>query len=628
MNQIDTDPRHGASRGDVQVGTASAAKPRGRLSPAGVLRASSFVILLLLFGAADLLRTSDLRRATLFSMGGWLAFGMLFIAWAWRGVEVGAALRQSARIATLTLVSFGVLYAYYLRSRMIETGPHTDAGYTYMGLQSFLALRNPITFVGRTPSFPQTALMLLLHLPGVAVGFDALGPLAIPFGAIVHLALLFGVITELLVSGSLLAKCAVVALVSGMYSNRLLIFTYDITGYAFPAVCLGLMFVVLVVERADDPNRTIGGLLAVALLHHYPGFFMVLPLCIAWVVVARTPWRRLRRFAADNPVVIAVMMMLAIALLTNPELLLTRVKDVTTGPNGLESLRDKVRGNVAFVEAVVPLIRHQFFAKTRGSWFLLSVPALGGFVVPLVAGTWLISCCTAERRVRHVLLFLALAIGLAVLTVVQNLVTDFSDYRQFPFLFAMCTTGLAFAFRLATLRWKWRALAGAYAIAFGVYNYVDLASLHGATHGVETAYRSQATMDGLRRFVEKPDAVRRLGAEKVFVVVDPFFPLESLYLDVLKPHAGVPVTTIPVAEACPRGRMWFEEVSRRACESFLVVANAEHCEVDAGSSGPGGTPRVRGYLYESICNRAVDDATDRAVVDVDIDGGRPCLGCT
>src|SRR5438477_434086 len=127
MNQIDTDPRHGASRGDVQVGTALAARPRGRLSPAGVLRASSFVI----------------------------------------------------------------------------------------------------------------PLMLLLHLPGVAVGFDVLGPLAIPFGAIVHLALLFGVITELLVSGSLLAKCAVVALVSGMYSNRLLIFTYDITGYAFPAVCLG-----------------------------------------------------------------------------------------------------------------------------------------------------------------------------------------------------------------------------------------------------------------------------------------------------------------------------------------------------------------------------------------------------
>ena len=74
----------------------------------------------------------------------------------------------------------------------------------------------------------------------------------------VHLALLFGVITELLVSGSLLAKCAVVALVSGMYSNRLLIFTYDITGYAFPAVFTMFVnpFVATVAKLALRLNRS------------------------------------------------------------------------------------------------------------------------------------------------------------------------------------------------------------------------------------------------------------------------------------------------------------------------------------------------------------------------------------
>jgi hypothetical protein len=608
MNQTDTDPRPGATDGDVRIETAA----RGRRS--------SFIILLVLFGAADVLRTSDVRTATLLSMGGWLAFGVLFAGWAWQGVDAGAALRQSARIAALTLVSFAVLSAYYVRSRMIEAGPHTDAVFTFIGLRSFLELENPITFVGRTPSYPQAALMLLLHLPGVAVGFDALGPLAIPLGAIVHLALLFGVITELLVGGSLVAKCVVAALVSGVYSNRLLIFTYDITGYAFPAVCLGLMYCVLVDDRIDEPNRVVGGLLAVALLHHYPGFFLVLPLCIAWLISARTPWRRLRRFVAANPVVLAVMAMLAVSLITSPELLLSRLQHVTTGRLAMEGVRERIRENAPFVHGLVPLIRHQFFTNAGGSWFLLKVPALAGFVAPLVVGTWLISFWTAERRIRALMLFLALAIGLGALTVLQDLVTSFSDYRQFPFLFAICTAGLAFVFRLPTLRWRWRALAAAYAIGVGIFNYVDLASLHGKTRGVDAAYRSQATMDGLRRFVEQPGAVRRLGAAKIFVVVDTFFPLESLYLDVLKP--GVPVITIPVAEACPRGRLSTEEVSRRACESFLLVAHTKHCEIDGRSTAAEGSPSVRGYLYESNCDRTSDRGTDRGFVDVDIDGGR------
>jgi hypothetical protein len=576
---------------------------------------------LLLFGAADVLRTSDVRTATLLSMGGWLAFGVLFLRWAGRGVDAGTALRRGVRLATLTLVAFGVLFAYYLRSRLIETGPHTDAVYSYLGLRSFVELTNPITFAGRTPSFPQAALMLLLHLPGVAVGFERLGPLVIPLGAIVHLALLFGVITELLVDASLLAKCAIVALVSGMYSNRLLVLTYDITGYAFPAICLALMFIVVVDERIGDRDRAVGGLLAVALLHHYPGFFMVLPLCVAWLLLGPTPWRHVRRFVAANPVVIVVLAMLAITLVTNPELMLTRVRDVTTGPGDVDRLRGKIGENMAFVQALVPLVRHQFFTNTRGSWFLLSVPALGGFVVPLVAGTWVLSCCAAERRVRHLLTLLAFAFGLGTLTIVQDLLTDFSDYRQFPFLFAMCTAGLAFTFRLPMLRGGWRAVAAAYAIAFAAYNYVDLARLHGQTHGVETAYRSQATMDALRRFVDAPDAVRRLGAARLFVIVDPFFPLESSYLDVLRPKAGVPVTTIPVAEACPRGRLWVEEVSRRACESFLVVANARHCGLEGVASAAEGTARVRGYLYESICGRGLDERPERAVADVAIEGG-------
>lgn len=598
--------------------------PRERLSATRVLRAASFATLLGLFGTADVLRTSDPRGATLLSMGGWMAFGVLVVTWAWGGVAPRIALRQAGRIAALTLVSFGVLYAYYARSRLIETGPHTDAVFTYLGLRSFAALENPITFAGRTPSFPQAALMLLLHLPGLAIGFDVLGPSAIAFGAIVHLALLLGVMTDLLVGGAFPGKAAVVALLSGIYSNRLLILTYDITGYAFPALCLGFMFLVLVDHRGRDPQRAVGGLLAVALLHHYPGFFMALPLCLAWLVCARHPWQRVRRFLVENPVVVAVLLMLSITLATNPELVLTRIGDVAVGPHGVERLREKLRDNVASLGMAFPVLKYQFFTSTRGSWFLLSAPPLAGFLVPWVAGSWALSFWTAERPRRYLVWLLAFATSLAALTVAQNLATDFSDYRWFPLLFATFTTALAFVLRLPALRWSRRAPAAAYAVGFCLYNYVDLASLHGQTHAVETAHRSQAAMDGLRRFVADRDAVRRLAAAKILVVVDPFFPLAPLYLDVVRREAGVPVDTIAVAEACPQGRISIDEVSRQGCEALLVVADARHCE-RGGPTSEGAAP-IRGFLFESTCNRPLDETAGRAVVEVDLDGGAPSRG--
>jgi hypothetical protein len=250
----------------------------------------------------------------------------------------------------------------------------------------------------------------------------------------------------------------------------------------------------------------------------------------------------------------------------------------------------------------------------------VNLPALGGLVSLFVVGSWLVSWWTAPRPARHVALFLALAAALGALTITQDLVTDLNDYRQFPLLFALCTAGLAFAFRIPTLRMPWRAAAVAYAIAFACFNYVDLGNLQGRTRGVDSAYRSQASMDAVWRFVDRPDAARRLGADRIFVVVDEFFPLEPLYLEVIEPKAGVPVTTIRVAEACPQGHLSVDDVSRRTCESVLVVANARHCAIEPGTLN--GRPAVHGWLYESTCDRPPERVADRPVVDVDLDAGR------
>jgi hypothetical protein len=107
--------------------------------------------------------------------------------------------------------------------------------------------------------------------------------------------------------------------------------------------------------------------------------------------------------------------------------------------------------------------------------------------------------------------------------------------------------------------------------------------------------------------------VRRLGAAKVLVAVDPFFPLESLYLEVVTPKAGVPVATMPVAEACPQGRVAVDAVSRRGCESVLLVADAAHCDVAPDPD----VHVVRGYLFQAVCDKP---GIERTVTELNVDG--------
>jgi len=87
----------------------------------------------------------------------------------------------------------------------------------------------------------------------------------------VEVALLLAVIACRLVPGSLLQQMAAGVLVSAVFSNRLMVLTYNTAGYAVPLIALGLMVAVIAADESPTgPDRVVGGLLALALLHHYP----------------------------------------------------------------------------------------------------------------------------------------------------------------------------------------------------------------------------------------------------------------------------------------------------------------------------------------------------------------------
>ena len=259
-------------------------------------------VLLLAFVLAELLRGTDIVQATVLSMVGWSAFAILFVSWWWEDCGVRAGLRSLGRLALLAGIAFAVLYLFYRHAHLVEAGMEVDATYTFMGLGWFTTVENAITYAGQTPSFAQFPMALLGHLPGYLVGFDVLGPFAIHVSLMLQTAVLLAVLTTFVVEARLPVQAATVALLAAVFSTRLTMLLWNLTGYAIPAISVGLIFLVTVLgeqsSRVMFPR--VGGLLMFALLQHYPGVFFLLPLVGLWVVAGRDPRGRLVEFLRAN----------------------------------------------------------------------------------------------------------------------------------------------------------------------------------------------------------------------------------------------------------------------------------------------------------------------------------------
>ena len=588
-----------------------------------VTKLALVIATLVTFVLAERLRASRTDVATLLSMVGWGGFVVLFFVWLWERPGPVAGLRALGRAAVLAVVCGAVLYVYHMRSRILEAGVDVDDVYTYIGLRWFTELHNPITFAGGTVSYPQLPMTLFTHLPALAIGFDRLGPFAVHLGMMVEIALVLAVLTAALAPApSMTMQMAIVALAAAIFSNRMLVLIYNLPGYGIPAVCLGAIFLVVVEERAlASPLRVVGGLLTLSLLHHYPGFFIALPLVVAWLIMGKEPLRRMSSFARENLPLLLALAILAITLFINPNLLLQRVIDVTlqSRPFEMNSWAGKLKQTWPYLVTSYPAdLKRFFFLGDQGSWHRLGdLPAIGTVLALITLLNWVVSAATFRRRwLRYVLYLVGFASFLAVLSALQHLVTDFSDRRDFTLIIALMVAGFTLLFRMPGLGRFGRAAVCAYAVGLSVYNYVDLGALHGRHYPPDHPYISQRTMESLHGFMKRGSGAR-LGTARLYPVLDRFFPLLDLYVKDAGTH-GVVIRPIPVEDFCGNPEGEIEKALGGSCEAAVIALDRMRCPealrprlAALGWVHPDGPGTVALYRYESACGREAGDLAAR-----------------
>src|SRR5262245_3627800 len=468
----------------------------------------------LILGAEIVKKAAHQREATICSMVAWALLLGAFLYWAWLGRGWRAALGKLARVALLTLVAGSVLFFYFARSETLDAGVNTDAVYSYIGLTWFTELQNPITFVAPNVSYVQLPLMELAHLPAVLIGFDRLGTFSFLFGTMLQVAILLAVMTIVFVPSRLALQIAIAALAAAVFSNRMLVLSYNNFGYSMPAICLGFMFMVVVDDGSiPDPDRLFGGLLLVAVLHHYSGLTQVLPLALLWLALRPRGPRRFPSFLARNPLLLSAPAMFLITLAIDPQPFIVRLQDVTIGQNRgpvlpliANDLVAKMGSNWTFLVHSYPgsYYYQLFISNGEGSLAFLSIPPLGGLFGPVGVGAWFLSAWSLGRRWwRYVAYFVSFVIALLVLAVAQHLLTDFMDYRDVIPIFALLVASLLFVFRLPRSGRFLRLVAICYAVAIAVFNYVDLGNLHGRTYSAEQAYICQQTTDSWVAYLKR-----------------------------------------------------------------------------------------------------------------------------
>jgi hypothetical protein len=561
------------------------------------------------FLLAELLRSSHPAGATVAALVGWGLFAVVLVRWAVGGDSPARRRSWVLRVAALTIVSTCVLLLYLLRSGVVAAGPHVDAVYTYRGAEWLLALDNPITFAARTPSYHQFPLMVLEHVPAATIGVWRLGPLAPFLGVLLNVAVLLAIVTERLAQpAGLLGSCVGVALASAAFSNRFLVMGHDCVGYIVPAVCLGLMALVVADRRSvPAPERLVGGLLTVAVLQYYTAFFMVAPLCALWLVARRQPVAATWHFLRVNPPLLLALGIAAITLSVHPELLLQRVHDVTAGqaqPEAwFEPALERARANLEGMRSAFWLRwHHEFIVGTRGTWHLVNTAPLGGAMLPTIAGSFVCSVIAFRGlRRRYAAVALGLGAAIAALTLILHVLTDFSDYRDFTALTAIMVVTLGFAMRAPRLDGLARVIAVGWGLALAAFNWWDVTALHGKVHGTKDyGVRSQAVLEDLRQDIRN-GTLAFVGPGQVLAVLDWFYPLEREYADAFAQHAPMPVAIVRRDAYCADPAGIVNGVLARSCESLLLLRPVGLCDVDLPTTSDDTAITIDRVFYPSVC---------------------------
>jgi hypothetical protein len=522
-------------------------------------------------------------------------------------------------VIAIAIPTFATLYAYYARSRSLEAGVDADTVYTFIGLQWFVALHNPITFAGATYSYHQMPLLLLGHLPGVVLGIDRLGAFAVHCGPMVEVSLLLAAVVERLVPGAWWRRVTTGVLVAAVFSDRLMILGYNSAGYTLPAIALGLMFAVIAGDPHGNPDRAVGGLLAFALLHHYPGWTTVAPLVGAWLVLRRGGLAKVRAFVVANPVLLTVVGVAAITAAVRPALLFARIHDVAATGESVGDLWQRTSEHWRYLWTVLPAVRFQELATgDGGSLLLLNTPPLAGLALPLLVTSWAASIVAVPGyEVRCLALLVSFIGGLSILTAAQHLLTDFLAYRDIPLVEGATVIGLLFNFRALLPTGSPRVVLLTLASTMALYNWVDMGTLPGHRFNYyEYAPRAQEGLEAARRLA-RSGRFAALGTSRVVIVGEGFVALERPYVAALA-HRGVEANLVKLSAYCADADAALQQTMAARCDAFILIVPTAGCSETVPISQETARPGVAARLYRSVCDGA--DRGPRPTEPVQLDG--------
>ncbi len=547
--------------------------------PSRALQVLLALVVVATFVTAECLRDVSLDHASIAAKCGWSGFVVLFLWWLWEDCGVLHGMRRLGRLLLLGAIAFAVLHLYYRRAGIVDAGVEVDATYTFVGLGWFLT-GGTVTFAGPTPSFAQMPMQLFGHLPGYVIGFDRLGPVAIHLANMLQVAFLLALLVDTVVPAGLVAQAGCVALTAGVFSNRFTVLLCNLTGYAIPSVAIGIMFLGLVLAPRSFERTApwIGGLLMLSLMHHYPGFFFALPLVAFWVVAGPWPWRRIVTFVAANLPLWVILAMAIASVVLHPELLLSRLRDVTAPSLVPEDFRTKVAAHWwVLTHTYLGQLMKTFF-QTGRSWHLLNIAPLTGVVVAAVATSWIMTGIALGRRALAFAGMLAvLAACLVALTALQYLVTDFQYYRVMTLLLALTTTSIGFVLCVPPARPALAAALIAYGLAVAVYQYVDVAELVGKRYPAsEYAPADQATMETLRDYWRHDGGAWLRGAE-LLVASGVRFPLEIPYTYAAAEH-GIGLHFVAAGAFCENVPAAVEAAVGTRCGTIAVALRGGTCD--------------------------------------------------
>lgn len=424
----------------------------------------------------------------------------------------------------------------------------------------------------------------------MAVGFGRVGALALHLGVLLTVSALLALMTVLVTpTAALVRQVAAVALAAGCLSTRFVVQGYDAVGYTISGVCLGFALVaVLAIEDEGLRDRVVGGLITLAILHYsYVGVALALPLCAAWLLVRRHPLHDARTFALANPILLLVLVLLAISMTTHPELALARAYDVVAGVGSKVPLRVSLARKLgsASVPRILAVVYQRWVVQNQGSWHLVDLAPLGGPSVALLSAMWAGSWIVAPRRGAAMACMVGFVALLGALSLLEHVITDAADYRDFPFVFAVTAAGLLFILRAPALGGVHAALAWGLAIVVAAVNFGDVALLAGHRHAsADYGPAEVGVLEALRRMTDHHGR-EDLGAARIVVPITDTatVPLRGLYTELLRAR-GFTVVPQSTAAFC-QDRDQVVRAASAGCEPFLLAYPVPSCGLERAFPG-------------------------------------------